>query len=124
MGIAIVGKPKPKYLKELGIKRPPIYTSIQKNYMGEEEIGEADDDTHDGISWSGLIEVDTIIWPTIKGSLDIDQAGSVYAATVTLTLPDGVAEMTDVLDFSVSLVFFFSLSHSSHHISLLLAGYV
>lgn len=101
-----MGKPKPKLLDELGIKTQAIYNRklVGTAIDGEEEDEyEDEDEMEDPISWSGLVEIDSLIYPTMKGTLDIDQKGTAYVLLGTLTLPGGTAELKDEFDFAVSL---------------------
>lgn len=110
MGVVVLGKPRPKLLKELGVKSKAVYTANlnSKENQGaatEEESEEEDEDEKeefDEISWTGHVQLHTIVWPTIQGTMDIEQTGSVYAVLVTLTLPDGKAELKDKFEFNVS----------------------
>lgn len=106
LGVTVVGKPKPKILNELGIKTQAIYTrKLAGGAVGDEEDEdyEYEDEIEEPISWSGLVKIDTLIYPTMKGTLDIDQKGTLYVLLGTLTLPDGTAEFKDEFDFVVSL---------------------
>lgn len=110
LGITVVGKPKPKILNELGIKTQAIYngklagTEMEKNLEDlTDDDYDYEDEAEEPISWSGLVAIDTVIYSTMKGTLDIDQKGTLYVVLGTLTLPDGVAELKDEFDFIVSL---------------------
>ncbi|XP_045482614.1 uncharacterized protein LOC123686485 [Harmonia axyridis] len=98
LGVVIFGETKPALLKELGIRLDEIYG--KKNRTGalsSKEKEEYDDD--DLMTWSGLVEIDTLINPTIKGTLDIDQKGPVYTIKSKMIMPDGLAVINDRLEF-------------------------
>lgn len=110
MGAAIFAKPKPKLLSELGIETQAIYRG---SFAGNQNLGtryDPDDDYEDDedetfieepLNWSGLVEINTIFYPTMKGTLEVDQKGSLYVVMGTLTLPKGTAELKDEFDFLV-----------------------
>jgi hypothetical protein len=71
------------------------------------DYGSSDgDESEDALSWRGVIELDTLLYPTMKGTLDIDESGTVYNIVASLVLPDGVAEIRDEFDFVVRECFF------------------
>ncbi|CAH0561935.1 unnamed protein product [Brassicogethes aeneus] len=83
LGLKLRGKPKPRPLKELDIKIEEIYgTRLEKNIKGEKE-------TKEPISWAGLVEIDVITYPTIKGKLEIDQHGPFYSLRSKMYFPGG-----------------------------------
>lgn len=86
LGLKLVGKPKPKLLEDMNIKKQEIY-------------GLPDNET---INWEGLIEIDVITYPTMTGKLEIDQNGHDYTLQVKLILPAGAARLIDVFTFYVS----------------------
>jgi hypothetical protein len=69
------------------------------DYDYDESGGE--DENEDALSWRGVIELDTVLYPTMKGTLDVDEMGTVYNIVASLVLPDGVAEIRDEFDFIV-----------------------
>lgn len=94
-----MGRSKPKILKELGIK--PIPIPADEDYGDTYE--EYDDEEYDDpISWTGSVEIDALVYPTMRGTLDVDRQGTLYVVVGKLTLPDGDAEMRDELDMVVS----------------------
>ncbi|KAG5880871.1 hypothetical protein JTB14_004019 [Gonioctena quinquepunctata] len=92
LGTKLVGHPKPKPLKELGMKMNDIYTGSKLPQVEER-------DAVDPFSWKGLIELDIIIYSTIKGELEIDQKGNSYILQCKLTMPHGVAHILDEFEF-------------------------
>lgn len=79
----------------MGINVRDVYYSkaIQRN-------SDKDDDF---LSLEGLIEVDAIIYPTMKGQLEIDQKGSVYVLQSKIHLPHGLATIIDEFEYVVSI---------------------
>ncbi|KAK4871887.1 hypothetical protein RN001_016011 [Aquatica leii] len=98
LGATIIGQPKPTILNELGIKTQALYN---ENFDGKALSSDEDYDNEveDPINWSGFIEIDSMIYPTIKCSFDIDQKGTLYVLIGTLTLRDGTVDFKNEFDF-------------------------
>lgn len=115
-------QPKPKPLKELGIKTIDVYINkLDQDLISSETDKQTDDDmdNEDPFSWTGLIKIDAIIYPTMQGALDIDQEGPLYILFGTLLLPDGKAEISDRFLFTVnSINIMILIIYYSHHIFL------
>ncbi|XP_072402619.1 uncharacterized protein Apoltp isoform X1 [Diabrotica undecimpunctata] len=93
IGVKLLGQSKPKPLKELGIKLNNVYKR-SKQAQTEEK------DYDDPLSWEGLIEVDVIIYPTMKGELEIDEKGTTYIIKSQLKTPQGFIDIFDEFDFT------------------------
>ncbi|KAH1029523.1 hypothetical protein HUJ05_002749, partial [Dendroctonus ponderosae] len=91
LGVKLIGKPKPKPLKELGINVRDVYYSKVSHRNSDKD--------DDFLSFEGLIEVDAIIYPTIKGQLEIDQKGPVYVLQSKVLLPHGAATIFDEFQY-------------------------
>lgn len=91
-------------LQEFGIRTKDIY---RKRLLGnsDDEDNEDEEEYDDSLNWTGSIEIDAIIYPTMKGTLDIDQEGPLYLLEVTISLPAGNATLYDELEFIVKIVF-------------------
>jgi hypothetical protein len=97
-------------LKIYGAPKPPLFKDLNMESAKQEQAekdpdydyDESDSETEDALSWMGIIELDTVLYPTMKGTLDIDERGTVYNIVASLVLPDGVAEIRDEFDFVVS----------------------
>lgn len=46
------------------------------------------------MSWTGVVQLDMLVYETLKGTLDFDKRGPLYLMHVILTLPDGVADIS------------------------------
>lgn len=111
MGAAISAKPKPKLLREFGIETQTIYRNsfVEKlqppatYYPDDDYDEEGEGSLEEPLSWSGLVEVNTLFHPTMTAALDIDQKGFLYFVQGTLTLPQGTARLEDEFSFVVSL---------------------
>jgi transcriptional regulator of NAD metabolism len=99
--LKIYGAPKPPLLKDLNLESAK-QEQAENDPDYDYEEGDSEDETEDALSWMGIIELDTVLYPTMKGTLDIDERGTVYNIVASLTLPDGVAEIRDEFDFVVS----------------------
>lgn len=106
LGIVIFGKPKPRLLQGIGLKPPqPILLEPVERLralVDSDEVldGSPDDlDFEDGISWTAQVELNIVIYPTIKGVFDVDEYGNVYTVIGTVTLPEGDIDIRDEFDF-------------------------
>lgn len=99
LGVKLVGKSKPSTLKELGIEMEQIYRKHARSVVKREVLEDEEED--EPLSWHGLVEVDAIMYPTMKGELDIDQKGASYVLHGKLLMPHGPATILNVLDYTV-----------------------
>ncbi|KYB29704.1 hypothetical protein TcasGA2_TC031518 [Tribolium castaneum] len=99
LGVALLCIPKPKILKEMGIKSQDIYGERLADHSWSEHKNEDDQEEEDSLNWTGSIKIDAIIYPTMEGTLDIDQEGPLYILDATLSLPAGNATLNDVFEF-------------------------
>lgn len=97
----IYGAPKPPLFKDLNLESTK-QEQAEKDPDYDYDEGDSEDEAEDALSWMGIIELDTVLYPTMKGTLDIDERGTVYNIVASLALPDGVAEIRDEFDFVVS----------------------
>lgn len=108
LGLAISGRSKPRILKELGIETQDIYNRQSTGWENKNEDDYYEDGSqeeemdYDPLNWTGSIEIDAIIYPTMKGTLDIDQEGPLYILQGKLSLPNGVAVVNDQFEFIVN----------------------
>lgn len=105
MGIAVAGKSRLRQIKEL-LNRAN-YRKLDKNknaflkkmlnhYHEElEQGGTIHNFANRNLSWTGVITLDTIIYPTLKGALDIERKGPLISVTAIVTLPDGTAKINN-----------------------------
>nr|XP_022900792.1 uncharacterized protein LOC111413892 [Onthophagus taurus] len=96
LGVIVRGKPKSKFLKELGIETQQIYNEKLAN---GDEPGQVNIGREDPLSWEGFVEIDTLLYPTMQGYIDIEQKGTVYDLLASLTLPNGKAELRNEFDY-------------------------
>ena len=83
----------------MGIETQAIYRGKFARNVPTEKFSTEQEDP---FNWIGYVEVDVLYYPTVKGTVDIDQKGSIYDIIATLTLPQGKVEIRNVLDFEVS----------------------
>lgn len=104
LGATVFGKPKPMLIRELRLEKMyKLIKEFEENGMdavesSEESSSESDDEDdeeEDPISFDGYMELDTLIWPTLKGNLDVDQIDESYISFGTIILPQGVIEIRD-----------------------------
>ncbi|XP_056647213.1 uncharacterized protein LOC130451874 [Diorhabda sublineata] len=93
LGAKLLGQSKPKPLKVLGIMLKNVYERSKQSQTEEK-------DYDDPLSWEGSIELDVIIYPTIKGELEIDQRGTSYILKSELTTPHGMVEIFDQFEYT------------------------
>lgn len=89
------GKEKPHHLQEIGIDLKELYAHSS---LVDSKA------TEDDLRWEGAIEVDMIIYPTMKGVLELNQQGEKYYLQSKLTMPHGVAVLVDEFYYHVSIV--------------------
>lgn len=109
IGFKINSKNKSKMVKELklqkalGLIKSEEDDDDQKKIAGEsdeEEEEELDDEAYDDlINFSASIELDTLVWPTLKGNLDVEELDDIYIAYGTVILPQGLIELRNRLIF-------------------------
>lgn len=71
---------------------------------------ENDDETDDGdydnsdelLNFIGSMKLDTLVWPTITGSLDFEEFDDNYYAHARLNIPGGEIEIRNRLEYPVS----------------------
>lgn len=93
VGLKLFGKEKPHHLKEIDIDLKSLHSHSQ--LMDAKA-------TADDLNWEGAIELDIIIYPTMKGVVELNQVGETYGFQSKLTMPHGVAFLTDTFYFHVS----------------------
>lgn len=103
-GVKVLVKPKEMLLKNMGIKTQSIYAGrLSSDVAKRREPVNKKVDEMDPFSWTGLIEVDLILFPTIDATIDIDQKANVFVLLGTLNLPNGTVNLKDEYEFFVSL---------------------
>lgn len=122
VGLLLLGEPKPKLISDLGMQTtfkvysdlfrdelPKIERTFDPNYdylYSDEEEFEEIDKPDKSKSYTGYMELDILVWPTIKGDLRFDDADLTYLAEGHLELPQGVIEFKDRLYFPVRFTCF------------------
>lgn len=77
-------------------------TSEQNDDDDEEDSGYSNDD--EIFFYIGTMKLDTLVWPTITGSLDFEEISDKYYAFVRLKIPDGEIEIRNHLVYPVSQI--------------------
>lgn len=102
VGVTLMGKPKPKLLKEMGIKTQSIYLEKLSDHPvldQEEDDDDDDEDEDDPISWDCYLRVDALIYPTVTATIDLEQKGTLYVLLGDANLPRGPAKLRNELNF-------------------------
>lgn len=112
IGLKINSKNKSKMVKELklqkalgSIKSDEDDEDDRKKIAGksdesDEEEEELDDEAYDElINFSASMELDILVWPTLKGNLDVEEHDDIYIAYGTVILPQGLVELRNRLNF-------------------------
>ncbi|KAL1492708.1 hypothetical protein ABEB36_010924 [Hypothenemus hampei] len=89
LGVKIIGQPNPKPLKDVGINIGDVYYHKENSSLKVDDF----------ISFKGLIELDAIIYPTMKGQLEIEQKGPVYVLQSKIHLPHGLATVFNEFEY-------------------------
>uniref|UniRef100_A0A1Y1LL77 Vitellogenin domain-containing protein n=1 Tax=Photinus pyralis TaxID=7054 RepID=A0A1Y1LL77_PHOPY len=95
VGLSLLAQPKPKILNEMGIQTQAIYN---QNFGGDDS-DEDYEEIENPINWNGFIEIDSIVYPTVNCSFDIDQMGNLYVLLGTVSLREGFVEFKNEFDF-------------------------
>lgn len=105
LGLLVLGQPKPELFDKLKLAEPFKKHSDffggsfdEKPFGDEEEDDEEDtedDDPYVEMSYTGYMELDLIVIPTIKGDLRLAEADFTYLCNGHLLLPHGELEVYD-----------------------------
>lgn len=107
LGVILTAKPKPKLVKQLRLIN--THEIIDKLFPEEddddeeeeEEVDEPrgsqeqDEDDEELLNFMAYMELDTIVYPTLKGTLDFEEVEDTYFSFGTLILPQGMIEIRD-----------------------------
>ncbi|XP_055389464.1 uncharacterized protein LOC129618631 [Condylostylus longicornis] len=101
LGVLLNGKPFPRLITELDTKafdvqltNDPEFQIARPDYIDEEEESD-DDDAEELFSYIGKIELDTLLFPTIKGMIDIQENSDYYFVLGNLDIPQGRISFQD-----------------------------
>ncbi|XP_055713060.1 uncharacterized protein LOC129807664 isoform X2 [Phlebotomus papatasi] len=109
VGYKLVAKPKPILIRQLRLKN--VHNVIKDLFSGEEDFSEnpeEEEDEEDNEDYSdedeylnfiAYLELDTIIFPTLKGNLDVEEVDDTYYCFGTMILPQGIIEVRDKFYF-------------------------
>uniref|UniRef100_A0A7G3AUB2 Putative lipoprotein n=1 Tax=Lutzomyia longipalpis TaxID=7200 RepID=A0A7G3AUB2_LUTLO len=110
VGYKVAAKPKPILIRQLHLKN--IHSVINDLFSGEEEDlaneqdyeedgdeDSGDDYEDDYLNFIAFVELDTIIFPTLKGNLDVEEVDDTYYCFGTIILPQGMIEFRDKFYF-------------------------
>lgn len=93
LGLKLFGQEKAHLLKEIGVDLKELYT--------HSKLADSNASNED-LNWEGAIEVDIVIYSTMKGVIELNQKGETYYLQSKLTTPHGVATLTDEFHYTVS----------------------
>lgn len=113
LGIVANGKPKLKILRLFGLQRSDALASklldehtLFKAFETEDEDDEdeeGDSDTdYEPLNIVGNMELDIIVWPTILGTIDVEEVGDTYFAFGNVKTKHGIIEFKDIFYYPVS----------------------
>lgn len=91
LGLKLFGKEKPHLLKDLSVD----FKDLHSHLLDTEA-------TADDLHWEGAMEIDMIIYPTMKGILELNQRGKTYYLQSKLIVPHGVVYLVDEFYYQVS----------------------
>ncbi|GAB0088507.1 uncharacterized protein DMENIID0001_029540 [Sergentomyia squamirostris] len=109
IGYKLTAKPKPFLIKQLRLKN--THNVLNDLFSGEqdfvdpdaaeeeEEDGEEYYDDDEYLNFIAHLELDTIIYPTLKGNLDVEEVDDTYYCFGTMLLPQGMIEIRDKFHF-------------------------
>ncbi|CAG9816912.1 unnamed protein product [Phaedon cochleariae] len=93
LGTKLYCQPKSKPLEALNVHLKNVYSRSKQSTLDGKDVPAI-------FSWEGLIELDIIIYPTMKGQLEIEQKGTVYSLQSKLIMPQGVANIFDEFEYA------------------------
>ncbi|XP_062546026.1 uncharacterized protein LOC134212310 [Armigeres subalbatus] len=102
IGLRAVSEPKPQLMRQLGIQKASgILEEFLEDSLGSVHDNENDDEEDDDdeeeeyLNLIGKVELDTIIWPTIIGNVDLEEYKSKYYLSGKVKLPQGDVDVRD-----------------------------
>lgn len=101
-------KPRPLLMGQLGIQR--AHALIKSQLLNDDESQEVSDDYEyydeedaaDLLNFVANMELDTLRWPTILGTLDLEEVNDLCFAHGTLKIPHGIIQIRDRLEIPVN----------------------
>ncbi|XP_055638867.1 uncharacterized protein LOC129776937 isoform X2 [Toxorhynchites rutilus septentrionalis] len=102
LGLKAVSEPKQRLLQQLGVQKAFeiidefLEESPSSREMDlDEEEDEEEEDEENLMNLVGTVEIDTIVWPTITGSVDLEEHNSKYYISGMINLPQGQVDIHD-----------------------------
>lgn len=87
----------------MGIQTQSIYASkLSSDISKRTQPRNSKIDEKDPFSWRGFVEVDLLTFPTINGTIDIDQKANIYVILGAINLPNNTIEFNNEYEFFVS----------------------
>jgi hypothetical protein len=100
LGLVMTGQTKSNLLQQLQLQR----TSELLREFGEMPVVDTDEEEEeeyeeekDFLNFNGHMELDTLIWKTIRGDIEVEEFDDFYLAFATVQLPQGTVEIRDKL---------------------------
>uniref|UniRef100_A0A182NT55 Vitellogenin domain-containing protein n=1 Tax=Anopheles dirus TaxID=7168 RepID=A0A182NT55_9DIPT len=102
LGLKAVSKPKPKLIRQLlpqtasSMVEEELWSKIEDEEEEEEEEEYEDEEEEQNLlNFIGDIQLYTIVWPTIEGTLELSEYKSQYDAIGKVKLPQGDIDVRD-----------------------------
>lgn len=95
LGVKINGHPKPKLVNQLSNQKMQLDLNFDDDFHPPRVEEEPDDDEF--LSYLTSFELDSLVWPTIVGEVDIQENVDMYFIVGNLDLPQGRVEFRDRL---------------------------
>lgn len=80
-------------MKDIGVDFKDLYSHTQPF---DKQVSAND------LYWEGAIDIDIIVYPTMKGIIELTQRGKTYYLQSKLIVPHGVAYVVDEFCYQVS----------------------
>lgn len=102
IGLRAISEPKPLLMRQLGVQKASgileefLEDSLIPVHSNDEEEEEEDEDEEEELlNLIGKVEIDSIIWPTIIGTIDLEEYKSKYYLSGKIKLPQGDIDVRD-----------------------------
>lgn len=104
-------KPKLDILRQSGLVRSnavpsrlldehALFKAFETEDSGEEDDS---DDDYELLNIVGNMELDTIVWPTVVGTVDVEEVGDTYFAFGNVKTKHGIIDFKDIFYYPVRI---------------------
>lgn len=92
-------------LKSKLLDERSLFKAFEKDNDEIEDEDDDEDDDYEGLNIVGHMELDTLVWPTIIGTINVEETDDTYFAFGNIRTLHGVINFTDIFYYPVRLNF-------------------